>query len=562
MLTMHLLQRITPVVLISAVAGSAWALDGDQVLVVANANVADSVVLAKHYAKARSIPSENVLLITTARGFGVSRKGYDDQIRFPIQRALLLRKLSGRIRCVCLMWGVPVRVAAPAARPTTAATGAAGIEEVYRVAAQRAHYRLAIDCKLLATIGKKFPQPRTSGLKPLGKLFAEPLPQPPKKLPGIKSLNDDIRRLLASKQVRSPHIKDPAKRRIAMRQVMAMCLEIYGLEGLVSYLNGSAAARAAAPDGLEAKLKQARDTLDGLSRDKLTIPSVKARLAAIEAVNGVTQVCSYSYSQVRTTRRKKPRSSSAGADATVDSELALLWWGKYKLSGPIKNLLHWRMAKIVKGKKVPVTLMTARIDGPTRADARRMIDSSLVADRTGLAGRCYIDAGGKYPKYDVHFNKLHAFMRKNTNLESVLDQNKALFQPGACPRAALYVGWYSLKRYVPAFQWVPGAVGWHVASFEAADLRNPKTNQWCAKMIQGGVAATIGAMDEPGLHAFPLPEEFFSLLLTGKYTVAECYWRTAPLASWRLTLIADPLYNPFAARPQVDTKLLAEGLAP
>ena len=562
---MPVLRSSCAAILIAAITFPAGALEPREVLVVANANVADSVVLAKHYAKARAIPTENVLLINTARGFGVSRKGYDNQIRFPIQRALLLRKLSRRIRCVCLMWGVPVRVAAPAAMPTTAtsaATSAAGIEAVYRTAAQRAHYRLAVDYKLLATIGKKFPQPRTSGLKPLGKLFAEPLPQPPKKLPDIKSLNDDIRRLLASKQVRSPHIKDPATRRIAMRQVMAMYLEMYGLEGLVSYLSGTAAARAAAPDGLEAKLKQARDTLDGLSRDELTARSVKARLAAIEAVNGVTQVCSYAYSQVKTSRRQKPRSALAGADATVDSELALLWWGKYKLSGPMKNLLHWRMAKIIKGKKVPVTLMTGRIDGPTRADARRMIDSSLVAQRTALAGRCYIDAGGKYPKYDVHLSKLHAFMRENTNLESVLDQKKTLFQPGACPRAALYVGWYSLRRYVPAFQWVPGAVGWHVASFEAADLRNPKTNQWCAKMIQGGLAATIGAIDEPGLHAFPLPEEFVPLLLTGKYTVAECYWRTAPLASWRLTLIADPLYNPFAARPQVDPKLLAEGLAP
>ena len=562
---MPVLRGTFALVVIAAVTARAGALDPGQVLVVANTKAADSVVLAQYYAKARAIPKENVLLINTARGSRISRKSYDEQIRFPIRRALLLRKLARRIRCVCLMWGVPVHVAAPAARPTTVSTGAAAaarIAAVYLAAALRAHCRLAIDYKLLDTIGKKFPEPRTTGLKPLGKLFAPPLPHPPKKLPNIRLLKGDIKKLLASKQAPSAHVEDPAKRKIWLRQVMAMHLELYGLAGLVSYLSQSPVAGGPGLEQLKGQLKEARDELSRLSRAKPTAENVKARLAAMEAVNGVSQVCSYAYSRAKTRARTRPRSISSGADATVDSELALLWWGEYKLSGPMKNPLHWRMAKTIEGKRVPVTLMTARIDGPTHADAKRMIDSSLAAQKTALAGKCYIDAGGKYPKYEVHFSKLHAFMRRNTNLDSVLDRKKTLFQPGACPQAALYVGWYSLRRYVPAFRWVPGAVGWHVASFEAADLRNPKTTQWCAKMIQGGVAATIGAVAEPGLAAFPLPEEFFPLLLTGKYTVAECYWRTVPLASWRLTLIADPLYNPFAAGPQVDPKHLPEGLSP
>ncbi len=558
---MRVLQRIIAVVLISAVTGPAWALDPDQVLVVANSNVADSVVLAEYYAKARSIPKENILLIATGRGFSVSRKSYDDQIRLPIQQALLSRKLAGRIRCVCLMWGVPVSVAGPAPKPTTAPTAeAAAIAAAYRIAAKRAHYRLAIDYRLLDTVGKKFPQPKTSGLKPLGKLFAPPLPQPPRKLPDVRSLNDSIRKLLASKQAGSAEIKDPPKRKISLRQVVAMHLEVYGLAGLVSHLSESPVAGAPSLEQLKGQLKEARAKLRELSVAKPTAENVKARLEAMQAVSGASRVCAYAYSKAVAKTGTKPTRGVFGADATVDSELALLWWPKYDLRSSMKNLLHWRMAGAIKGKRIPVTLMTARIDGPTHADAKRMIDSSLLAQKTALAGKCYIDAGGKYPRYDAHFTRLHAFMRKNTKLESVLDQKKTLFQPGACPQAALYVGWYSLKRYVPAFRWVPGAVGWHVASFEAADLRNPKTSQWCAKMIQGGVAATIGAVNEPGLSAFPLPEEFFPLLLTGKYTVAECYWRTAPMASWRLTLIADPLYNPFAAKPQVDPKALPKAL--
>ena len=213
--------------------------------------------------------------------------------------------------------------------------------------------------------------------------------------------------------------------------------------------------------------------------------------------------------------------------------------------------------------------MTARIDGPTVKDARRIINDSLVAEKTGLKGTFYIDAGGGDPikaqvvaRYDANFRNLHMMVMGKTKMPAVFDHDKKVFQPGKCPDAALYVGWYSLRRYVPAFTWTQGAVGWHVASFEAKDLRNPKSNDWCVKMIQNGVAATIGAVDEPYLGAFPSPQEFFGLLLTGKATVAECHWRTNPTASWRMTLIADPLYNPFAANPQLSSSALPEGLRP
>jgi hypothetical protein len=81
-------------------------------------------------------------------------------------------------------------------------------------------------------------------------------------------------------------------------------------------------------------------------------------------------------------------------------------------------------------------------------------------------------------------------------------------------------------------------------------------------MIQNGVVATVAGVNEPYLGAFPLPEEFFPLLMTGKWTLAECYWRTTPMASWRLTLIGDPLYNPFHAKPPLTASDLPKGLAP
>jgi hypothetical protein len=37
--------------------------------------------------------------------------------------------------------------------------------------------------------------------------------------------------------------------------------------------------------------------------------------------------------------------------------------------------------------------------------------------------------------------------------------------------------------------------------------------------------------------------------MTGKLTLAEVYWKTNPMVSWRIAMIGDPLYTPFKANP-------------
>jgi len=126
-----------------------------------------------------------------------------------------------------------------------------------------------------------------------------------------------------------------------------------------------------------------------------------------------------------------------------------------------------------------------------------------------------------------------------------LEDTDKLFQPGACPQAALYCGWYSLARYVDAFDWVPGAVGYHIASSECQTLRKGSSQVWCKRMIEEGVAVTIGPVEEPFLQAFPSPEIFFGMLAEGRLTVAECYLLSVPYLSWKMVLVGDPLYRPF-----------------
>ena len=60
------------------------------------------------------------------------------------------------------------------------------------------------------------------------------------------------------------------------------------------------------------------------------------------------------------------------------------------------------------------------------------------------------------------------------------------------------------------------------------------------------MCATLGPVYEPYLIAYPHPREFFCMLVSGKFTVAEAYHRTLPHTSWVMTFIGDPLYNPTA----------------
>ena len=95
-----------------------------------------------------------------------------------------------------------------------------------------------------------------------------------------------------------------------------------------------------------------------------------------------------------------------------------------------------------------------------------------------------------------------------------------------------------------AFDFVDGAVGYHIASFEAIDLRDSTSSQWCPAMLTDGITATIGPVAEPYLTAFPKPHEFFEELIEGKCLV-EAYYITKPFNSWQMLLVGDPLYKPF-----------------
>ena len=258
--------------------------------------------------------------------------------------------------------------------------------------------------------------------------------------------------------------------------------------------------------------------------------------------------------------------------ASFDSELALVMWpDDYQLLRWQPNYLrpNYENSQL---PKVYRTFMVARLDAPTLMLAKGLVDTAIKVEAEGLRGKVYIDGRGiakledanhipgSYGDYDRALLITAKGIEEQTELEVVLDTSPQLFQAGACPDAALYCGWYSLAKYVDAFDWKPGAVAYHLASSEAHTLRDPGSQAWCKKLIEDGVCATIGPVYEPYLGSFPRPNEFFALLLRGDLTLVECYARTTPYNSWMMTLIGDPLYRPFKYR--VGAKAPAESSPP
>ena len=285
-----------------------------------------------------------------------------------------------------------------------------------------------------------------------------------------------------------------------------------------------------------------------LSQLKVTLLEKEAKLQ--DLANDSSYVSKVTKKEISELKRQIDFISGKFTDASVDSELSLVLYENYEL-------YYWQENKLNLHNIDPdgKTLMVSRLDGPGFEISKNLIDKSIAAEIAGLSGKAYMDSGfpgekkkqPTFAKYDRSLLRAGEVIKSRSNLEVVEEKTDELFPVDSCPDTALYCGWYSLKKYIDAFDFVEGAVGYHIASWEAVDLRDANSTQWCPSMLKKGITATLGAVSEPFLNAFPLPDEFFSQLLDG-YSLVEAYYGSKPFNSWQLVLIGDPLYRPFKKR--------------
>jgi uncharacterized protein (TIGR03790 family) len=501
----------------------------------------ESRAVAAYYAKVREVPAENILPLTMPKGETLSREEWQTNVRPAIRRWLAEGNRAASIRCFLTVWEVPLRIGPVQDDPATT--------------------------QLLAFLRDE----RSRRIDQLGNLLKllpgksdEPLPGgAPSALPPDASL-DQIKTALdqsfGTAQSEAMKITDEASRGKAMQQLQVAYYRAVGLNMVAQSL-----ARQVQSGG-ENVNPQMRSEFDvvrgrslGLREGRAALESVPFGLDREPLMLALIQVSDGLYGTVAWIDEQVGMLEKNESHASFDNELSLVAWPDYPLVRWQPNYLHYRFDESSIRTFRP-TYMVARLEAPTLKRTRELIDQSMAVEKTGLKGKVYFDARATqqpgYVEYDQSLNLATELIQQHTNLEVVLDTKQELFQPGSAPNAALYCGWYSLAKYVDAFDWAPGAVGYHMASNEARTLRDPESEVWCKRMLEDGVVATIGPVDEPYISAFPRPNEFFALLLSGKYSLVECYWRCLPYTSWTMTLVGDPLYNPF----KVSAPLKTDGL--
>jgi uncharacterized protein (TIGR03790 family) len=246
--------------------------------------------------------------------------------------------------------------------------------------------------------------------------------------------------------------------------------------------------------------------------------------------------------------------------AAVDAELTLLpSAGKYPLVGPVRNPFYGatNAAMMQPGNGV---LIVGRLDGPSAAVARGMIDKAIQAEADGLWGRAYFDArgltDGPFVEGDNWIREA-ADVAQRSGFDTILDNKPDTF-PRDFPMSqiALYAGWYDAQASgpftQPRIEFMPGAFAYHLYSYSASPLRemSATNHPWCATLLEEGATATMGCVDEPYLQATPNVAVFFSRWLGHGFTFGEAALACQPVLSWQTTALGDPLYRPFGRTPR------------
>jgi uncharacterized protein (TIGR03790 family) len=241
-------------------------------------------------------------------------------------------------------------------------------------------------------------------------------------------------------------------------------------------------------------------------------------------------------------------------EAAVDTQLALLPVVHQKLPwvGPIASPFYGVTNATALHPTNGILLVT-RLDGPTPAIARGLVDKAIEAETNGLWGRAYFDIRGLATndtyRLGDDFIRGAASVARRFGFETELDELPGTFTAGhPMSDVALYAGWYdqavSGPFTRPTFAFMPGAFAYHLYSFSAQTIRSPQ-NSWVGTLLERGATCTIGFVDEPYLSGTADIGAFVARFTFFGFTFGEAAYAAQGSLSWQTTVIGDPLYRPF-----------------
>ncbi len=508
------------------------ALRPDEILLITNKNSPDSAKLAVLYCRLRGVPSSQVVALDLPDAEEMGFDVYETGVVAPVREFLLAHQLQKKVKCLLTFYGVPFRIRQKVNTP-----------EEQQELAEMQKTRWAITDRLKQTVGNL--ETQAVGLDPSFQ-------------PGA---GDSVPALLARAQAAIPvvgthlsAITDSAARTEQFKKLLGG-LETIGGPAEVDLRMG--ATERADPSKTSEQRQYWADLHERVQSARAQVGQLQALRWDSQARDQLRKVCVANFGAGGTLRVLDAQINYLTTDATAsatDNELSRLWEDYYPRQRYLDNPLNLQFHNAPTN-----TLMVMRLDGPDPATVERMMQTSVDVEKTGLKGIVAIDARGLTPiddkgkpsvfgEFDQTLRDLAYLIRVKTDLKVKLDDQDIVFPPHSVQNVALYCGWYSVNKYVPGCDFNAGAVGYHIASFEMVSLHVPSP-YWVRGLLSDGVVATLGPVAEPYLSAFPRPDEFFPLLLTGKLTLAEVYWKTTPMTSWMINFIGDPLYCPYKADP-------------
>lgn len=544
------MKSLTIIAVLFFLASHAMAeLNPSQVGIIANADSKNSRAMAAYYAQKRGIPKGQILVLKMPTTEAIPFEVWNTRIRPQIRKWLRDKKLSSKIECFVTIIDVPLKI-------EKAKSHISSVRSLAFLRREKAARIKRLDGILTKIHNSGSPTPQDAYV-----------PIDPKS--SVKDIQSKVQDILQAAQKRSQAMPDGDEKTKTLQSIQQLFVQCVGIGTYASSLSRQLNVTGSTNSGLKTQLDFARGRLASIQEALIAIelmpPSVERNqsvLALVESSGGVMGSIAWLDGEIDVAEQGETH-------ASFDSELALIGWTGYALNRwqpNYRNVRH-RFSAINSVKK---SYMVSRIDGPSLKVARRIVDDAIAVEAEGLKGKAYFDGRGlakvgdkadpaSHAAYDRSIAQVAEWLKNYSNLEVVFNDKSELFQAGDCPDAAIYCGWYSLGNYVDAFDWKPGAVGYHMAESEASTFEKD-SNVWCKRMLEDGVAATLGPVYEPYTYAFPRPEQFFLLLLSGKYSIAECFALTNPYNSWTMTLIGDPLYNPFKNAPALDMDAMPEDL--
>ena len=508
------------------------ALKPTQIAVLANQQSLESLALADYYMTQRKIPLHHRIDVDLPLKETLSRQEFEERLIAPLAAELKKKGLENQIRVLVTLWGIPLRVEPPQSNA----------EELAWIEDGKQWKRSAISLidERLSRLRTRMPQSLEGDIRNL-QLSEQGQQSSSLNTETIQKWKAKVRETLAKAQSSLEGNTQPPSEKALLKDLDGDIRQLLGKIAIMKN-KGTSGIRPSA------EFMRVYRAIQSLMHQPTSVSRSNA-YAVVQEYFGLFGVLAFADWEIL------QYGYSEGV-ASVDSELSFLWWGSetYPISGKLPNPFYIGFSMRPEDWPLPI-IMVSRLDAPSVLRAQGMIDDALEVEKHGLEGKAYIDSRGlpagpksSYGFYDLNMQDFAQQLKRGSEYRVVWENSERRFsRPGQAPQVALYVGWYKLRSYEDAFQFNPGALGYHIASGEAVSVHNPQETGWCKNALERGIAVTLGPVGEPYLDAFPLPKEFFGLLFSGKYSLVEAFYLSKRYLSWKMVLFGDPLYRPWAS---------------